>query len=135
MTAKPSPGSNASRPLSPFMLGQYYRFQISSVLSFGHRLTGMALSFGTLFLAAWVMSAAAGQDAFDQFSACARSPVGLFLLLGWSWSLLYHLCNGVRHLVWDAGYAFEKKNVDAGGWIVVVASLLLTAAVWVAAYV
>jgi succinate dehydrogenase / fumarate reductase cytochrome b subunit len=116
------------------MLGQYYRFQISSLLSITHRVTGVGLAIGTLFIAVWVMSAVAGPVAYGRFAACARSPIGLFLLLGWSWSLLYHLCNGVRHLVWDAGYAFEKKNVDAGGWIVVAASVVLTAAVWLVAY-
>ncbi len=131
MTAKPTA---AQRPLSPFMLGQYYRLQLTSVLSFGHRLTGLALAFGTLFLAAWVLSAAAGPVAFGEFAGFARSPLGLFLLLGWSWSLLYHLCNGVRHLVWDMGYAFEMKQVYAGGWAVVLISFLLTAVVWATAY-
>jgi succinate dehydrogenase / fumarate reductase, cytochrome b subunit len=135
MSAKPSAKPVVSRPLSPFMLGQYYRFQISSVLSFGHRLTGLGLSIGTIFIAIWVMSAVAGPEAYARFSWFAHTPIGLLLLLGWSWALLYHLCNGIRHLVWDFGYAFEKKDVDLGGWIVVVASLLLTAAVWITSYV
>lgn len=135
MSAKPAAKPVVSRPLSPFMLGQYYRFQISSVLSFGHRLTGLGLSVGTIFIAVWVMSAVAGPEAYARFSWFAHTPIGLLLLLGWSWALLYHLCNGIRHLVWDFGYAFEKKDVDLGGWIVVVASLLLTAAVWITSYV
>ena len=134
MSAKPSAKPVVSRPLSPFMLGPYYRFQITSVLSFTHRITGLGLSIGTLFIAIWVMSAVAGPSAFARFAWFARSPVGLILLLGWSWALLFHLCNGVRHLVWDAGHAFEKKSVDAGGIIVVIASVLLTAAIWVTAY-
>jgi succinate dehydrogenase / fumarate reductase, cytochrome b subunit len=134
MSAKPSAKPVVSRPLSPFMLGQYYRFQISSFLSITHRVTGVGLAIGTLFIAIWVMSAAAGPQAYGAFSGFARSPFGLFLLLGWSWALLYHLCNGIRHLVWDVGYAFEKKHVDLGGWIVVVASVVLTALVWIVAY-
>jgi succinate dehydrogenase / fumarate reductase cytochrome b subunit len=134
MSTKPVESTTRERPLSPFMLGQYYRFQLSSVLSFGHRLTGLALAVGTLFLAAWLMALASGAEAYGQFVGYARSPLGLFLLLGWSWSLLYHLCNGLRHLVWDFGYAFERSEVDAGGWIVVVVSLILTAAVWCTAY-
>jgi succinate dehydrogenase / fumarate reductase, cytochrome b subunit len=133
MSAKPAKPV-VSRPLSPFMLGQYYRFQISSLLSITHRLTGLGLAIGTLFIAIWVMSAAAGPAAYASFSWFAHTPIGLLLLLGWSWALLYHLCNGIRHLVWDVGYAFEKKHVDAGGWIVVVASLLLTVAVWAVSY-
>jgi len=116
------------------MLGPYYRFQITSVLSFTHRLTGLALTAGSLFLAVWVLSAAAGAASYGGFLWFARSLFGQLLLLGWSWALLYHLCNGIRHLVWDLGYAFEKRSVDAGGWIVVFASLALTAAVWAVAY-
>lgn len=134
MSAKPTAKPVVSRPLSPFMLGQYYRFQISSFLSITHRVTGVGLALGTILLAVWVMSAALGPLEYGQFAWFAHTPIGLLLLLGWSWALLYHLCNGVRHLVWDAGYAFEKKAVDAGGWIVVGASVVLTAAVWAAAY-
>lgn len=134
MSAKPTAKQAVSRPLSPFMLGQYYRFQISSFLSITHRVTGVGLALGSILLAVWVTSAAMGPLEFGQFNSIAHSPFGLFLLLGWSWALLYHLCNGIRHLVWDVGYAFEKKDVDLGGWIVVVASVVLTAAVWAAAY-
>lgn len=122
--------SARERPLSPFMLGQYYRWQLTSALSILHRLTGLAMALGTLFLTAWMLSAASGPVAYDGFLAFARSGLGKLLLLGFSWALLYHLCNGIRHLVWDAGRAFELKNVYLGGWIVVAASLLLTAAAW-----
>jgi len=107
MSAKSPAKPAVSRPLSPFMLGQYYRFQISSFLSITHRITGVGLAIGTLFIAIWVMSAVAGPEAFGRFAWFAHSPLGLLLLLGWSWSLLFHLCNGIRHLVWDAGYAFD----------------------------
>lgn len=131
MSAKPSA---PNRPLSPFMLGPYYRFQISSVLSFVHRLTGLALSIGTIFIAVWLLSALTGPASYGGFMWFAHSIFGQLLLLGWSWSLLYHLCNGIRHLVWDVGYAFEERSVNIGGWIVIVVSLLLTAAVWALAY-
>lgn len=131
MSAKPSV---SSRPLSPFMLGQYYRFQISSVLSFVHRITGIGLAIGSVLLAAWVLSAVSGPAAYAAYTGFARSIIGQILLLCWSWALLYHLCNGIRHLVWDTGRAFEKPQVDLGGWIVIIASLALTAAVWLVAY-
>jgi succinate dehydrogenase / fumarate reductase cytochrome b subunit len=134
MSSKPSAKAAVNRPLSPFMLGQYYRFQISSLLSITHRITGVGLALGTVFIAVWVMSAAIGPVQYGQFAWFAHTPIGLLLLLGWSWALFFHLCNGIRHLVWDVGYAFEKKDVDLGGWIVVGASLLLTAAVWAVAY-
>ncbi|MDB5988332.1 MAG: sdhC [Nevskia sp.] len=124
----------AARPLSPFMLGPYYKFQLTSVLSFAHRLTGLALSLGTVLIAIWVLSAAAGPWPYSQFASIAQSIPGEVLLFGWSWALLFHLCNGIRHLVWDSGFAFEIKHVYLGGYIVVALSLLLTAAVWAVAF-
>lgn len=112
------------------MLGPYYRFQLTSVLSFIHRITGIGLSLGGLLLAAWVIAAAAGPVSYQHYADFARSLIGRLLLLGWSWALFYHLCNGIRHLVWDAGYGLDLKNVYRGGWLVVGASLLLTAAAW-----
>ncbi|TAM11263.1 MAG: succinate dehydrogenase, cytochrome b556 subunit [Nevskiaceae bacterium] len=120
----------ANRPLSPFMLGQYYRFQLSSALSFLHRITGVGLAIGSLGLAAWVLCAAMGPEQYAAYTGFAASPFGQFLLICWSWALFYHACNGVRHLVWDGGKAFERSQVDLGGWIVVLSSLALTAVLW-----
>jgi succinate dehydrogenase / fumarate reductase cytochrome b subunit len=122
------------RPLSPFMIGPYYRPQLTSMLSITHRLTGIALAVGTLFVATWVLSAAAGPEAYRQFAACAHSLVGQILLLGWSWALLYHLCNGIRHLFWDVGRGFDMKTVYAGGYAVIGVSLLATVVLWLGAY-
>ncbi len=132
MSAKPAA---SNRPLSPFMIGPYYRPQITSMLSITHRLTGVALAFGTVFLAAWVLSAAAGPAAYARWEWFAGGIGGKLLLFGWSWALLYHLCNGIRHLVWDTGRAFSLDAVTKGGIIVIASSIVLTAAVWVAAYV
>lgn len=131
MSAKPSV---PNRPLSPFMLGSYYRFQISSVLSFAHRLTGIALSIGSVIIAVWVLFAVAGPGAYSNFIWFAHTIIGTLLLIGWSWAVFYHLSNGIRHLVWDVGYGFEKSGVDLGGWLVLVASVVLTALAWIVAY-
>lgn len=119
-----------ARPLSPFMLGQYYRFQLTSVLSFIHRITGIGLSLGTLLVAGWLIALASGPEAYTGFAAHMNAWYGQFLLFGWTWALMYHLCNGIRHLVWDAGYALELSSAYASGYISVVVSLLLTGAVW-----
>lgn len=133
-TTAPKSAQIAARPLSPFMLGPYYKFQLTSVLSFAHRISGLALSFGTVLIAIWVLSAANGAWSYTQFTYVSRSIPGEVLLFAWSWALLYHLCNGIRHLVWDSGFAFEIKNVYLGGYLVVAISLLLTAAVWAVAF-
>jgi succinate dehydrogenase / fumarate reductase cytochrome b subunit len=120
---------SASRPLSPHL--QIYRLQITSVLSISHRLTGLALSVGTLLLVWWLVALARGPDAFARAQSFVGSWLGRVLLLGWTFSLFFHLANGIRHLCWDAGYGFEIKTATVSGWVVVAASVALTVVAWV----
>ena len=121
------------RPLSPFMIGPYYRPQLTSMLSIAHRATGVLLSLAGFVLAAWLLAVAGGSEGFDRFTALAASPIGQLLLLMVLFSLVYHLLNGIRHLLWDIGWGFEIARVYATGWAVVVLSVLLTALVaWLA---
>jgi succinate dehydrogenase / fumarate reductase cytochrome b subunit len=120
----------ASRPLSPHL--QVYNPQQTSVLSISHRITGVALSVGTLLLVAWIAATAKGPDAFAMVSGFLRNPIGLLLLFGWSVALFYHLANGIRHLFWDAGYGYDIGNAYRSGWIVVGATVAMTALAWIA---
>lgn len=122
--------SQRERPLSPFMLGQYYRFQITSAMSFLHRITGMVLSVGAFLLTLWLVAVAAGPEAYARFAACAVSPLGKVVLAGIAFSLIYHLLNGLRHLVWDVGVGFSIKGLYTGGYTVAVLAALLTALLW-----
>ncbi len=99
---------SADRPLSPHL--QIYRWQLTSVLSILHRATGVVLSAGALLLVWWLVAAASGPDAFEGVQDFLGSWFGLLLLFGWSLSLFYHLCNGIRHLVWDTGHALDLKS-------------------------
>ncbi|MFS8086552.1 MAG: succinate dehydrogenase, cytochrome b556 subunit [Acidobacteriota bacterium] len=119
---------NENFPLSPAL--QIYRPQLTSVLSFMHRLTGIALSLGSLLLIAWLVAGSMASPAYDMLLGFLRSWTGLLLLFGWTFALFYHLCNGIRHLCWDAGYGFELETIYASGWAVVSASLGLTVATW-----
>ena len=130
-----SPAPHTRRPLSPFMIGPYYRPQLTSMLSIVHRITGVGLAVGSPLLVWWLVALASGPWAYDTFARHAGAWYGQLLLLGWSWSLLYHLCNGVRHLVWDLGYGYSIPAVYRSGYIMVAASLVLTAAAWGVAYV
>ena len=121
-----------NRPLSPHL--QVYRPQFTSVLSILHRITGIGLAVGTLLLVWWLIAAAAGPTEFDAVQNFIGSIVGRILLLAWSFALYYHLCNGIRHLVWDAGKGFELSTAFAYGWLVVVAAVVLTVISWVAGY-
>ena len=116
------------RPLSPHL--QVYRPQLTSVLSILHRITGMALVFGLLLLTWWLIAAAAGPEAFGVAQAFLGSWFGLLVLFGLSLALFYHLCNGVRHLIWDSGYLLEIEGVYRSGWVMLGAAVALTIVAW-----
>jgi succinate dehydrogenase / fumarate reductase cytochrome b subunit len=120
------------RPLSPDL--QIYRPQLTSVLSITHRLTGIALSIGSLVLVGWLVVAAAGPSAYATLHGFLASWLGLLLLLGWTFSLFFHLCNGIRHLFWDAGYGFDLQTIYASGWTVVAISIGLTVIAWIISF-
>lgn len=122
---------SVDRPLSPHL--QVYRPQLTSVLSITHRATGIFLSLGSVFLAAWLISAAVGEEAFNCMNDMVGAWYGQLLLLGWTYALFFHLCNGIRHLVWDAGVGLEIKTAYVTGYVVVAVSMLLTLAVWACA--
>ncbi|HUR40208.1 MAG TPA: succinate dehydrogenase, cytochrome b556 subunit [Verrucomicrobiae bacterium] len=128
--AKPLP----ARPLSPFMIGPYYRPQLTSMLSILHRITGVGLSVGAVLLVGWLLAIAGGAWTYASFAPHLGAWYGQLLLLGWTWSLLYHLCNGIRHLFWDLGHGYSIPVVYRSGYAAVAASLLLTVAVWGVAY-
>lgn len=119
----------SNRPLSPHL--QVYKPQLTSMLSILHRATGVALSVGALYLATWVIYAASTPKAYAMFQAFNGGIVGRIILGGWLFCAFYHLCNGIRHLFWDAGYGFELKDAYRSGWIVVGVSLAATVASWV----
>ena len=105
----PSP----DRPLSPHL--QVYRPQMTSILSILHRVTGVALTAGTLLLTWWLVAAAYGPHAFATVQGFIGSFVGQLLLWGFTFALFYHLGNGIRHLAWDFGWGFELTEVRTSG--------------------
>jgi succinate dehydrogenase / fumarate reductase cytochrome b subunit len=121
-----------NRPLSPHL--QVYKPQLTTFMSITHRATGIALAIGTLMLVCWLIAAATGETAFNEVRAFLGSIVGRLLLLGWSFALFYHLCNGLRHLFWDAGRGFEIETAYMTGRIVIAASILLTIGAWLWGY-
>jgi succinate dehydrogenase / fumarate reductase cytochrome b subunit len=114
------------RPVSPFMIGPYYRPQLTSVLSILHRGTGVFLALFAFLLVAALLAAAAGPQAWATFEGCAYSPAGKLLGLAFAFCLAYHFCNGIRHLFWDIGRGYDIRTVYITGYAVVAASLVLT---------
>ena len=120
--------SNTARPLSPHL--SIYRWPITMTLSILHRMTGVALSVGLIAFAAWLMTAAGEPRAHAQFNELASSLIGRIALIAWSAAFFFHLANGIRHLIWDAGRGLEKAQANASAWFVVVTTLVLTVLFW-----
>jgi len=117
-----------TRPLSPHL--QVYRLPLPALLSISHRATGLALAAGSLLLTYWLAAVAAGPEALARAQAQLGSIPGRVLLFAITFSLFYHLGNGIRHLFWDAGIGFELPTVRKSGIVVVVASVALTGVAW-----
>ena len=120
------------RPLSPHL--QVYKPQVTSVLSIFHRISGVIISLGALFLAIWLGAIAYSHEAYISIHSILSSWLGQIVLFLFTVALFYHLCNGVRHLFWDLGKGLEIVSVYRSGWTAVVASLVLTAVLWVFGY-
>ena len=116
------------RPLSPHL--QVYRWQITMTMSILHRVSGVALATGAFLFAWWLVAAAMGPDSYATFIAFMRSPIGLLALFGFSFALIYHTFNGIRHLLWDIGYGYEIPKFYATGWAVAALTLVATLGVW-----
>ncbi len=117
-----------NRPLSPHL--QIYKIQITSFLSILHRGTGIILYGGAFLWVIWVVALATGPENYTKIQAFLIHPFGLFILMGWSFSFFYHLCNGIRHLFWDLGVGYDMPTVRRTGWIVVISSIFLTGVSW-----
>jgi succinate dehydrogenase / fumarate reductase cytochrome b subunit len=120
------------RPLSPHI--QIYRPQITSGLSIFHRITGVALTLGTLFLTWWLVAAAYGPDAFATAQALFGSVIGQLLLWGFTFAVFYHLANGIRHLLWDFGWGFELEQLRFSGMVMLAFAAVATLVTLIAGY-
>lgn len=111
-------------PLSPHL--QVYKWQLTMVLSIVHRGTGIFLSISALLLAYWLLAISSGPAIYAKALAQIHTWYGTFLIIASVFCLYYHLCNGIRHLFWDAGLGFEIKTAYRSGFAVIAVTLLLT---------
>ncbi|NDY94845.1 succinate dehydrogenase, cytochrome b556 subunit [Wenzhouxiangella limi] len=117
-----------NRPISPHL--QVYRPQLTSVLSISHRISGVLLSIGLVLVVAWLLALAAGPERFAALSGFLASVPVLLVLVAWTAALFYHLLNGIRHLLWDAGWLLDLRGAYASGWTVVGLAGALTVIAW-----
>ncbi len=85
-------------------------------------MTGVGNSIGAVLVAWWFIAAATGREAFAIIDGILTSWIGHLILIGFAFSLCYHLCNGIRHLLWDAGYGFELDEAEMSGYIMLAAA-------------
>ena len=118
-------------PISPHL--QIYRWHISSLLSITHRITGVINFLALILIFLWLVALILGEDNYESFLLTINSFFGKFILIGFVWSMCFHILSGIRHLVWDLGYGFEIKTANISGIIVIISSLVLTIIFWLLA--
>lgn len=121
----------SKRPLSPHL--QVYKLPLTALMSISHRATGIALIIGTLLVAAFFIAAAAGEQYYNIVLDYAETPLGKAALIAWSAALYYHMCNGIRHMIWDTGHLLSKKASMTANFVVLTSAALLTIGTWILA--
>ncbi len=104
------------------------------ILSIVHRITGVALYFGTLLLAWWLIAIANGPGAYATLQAFTGSIIGKLILFGYTWALMHHLLSGIRHFVWDLGRGFKPNEREALTWGAAIGGVSLTVLLWIIVY-
>ena len=116
-------------PLSPHL--QIYRWHISSLLSIAHRISGVINLLALILIFFWLIALILGEDNYESFLLTINSFFGKFILIGFVWSMCFHILSGIRHLVWDLGYGFEIKTTKVSGLVVIFGSILLTIIIFI----
>ena len=118
-------------PLSPHL--QIYRWHISSLISITHRISGVINLLALILIFCWLVVLSFGESNYESFLLIVNSFFGKFILVGFTWSMIFHLLSGIRHLAWDLGYGYEIKTANISGIIVIIFSLALTIIFWLLA--
>lgn len=117
------------RPVSPFMIGPYYKPQLTSLMSISHRASGVFLSvIGAPLLLWWIIATGSGPECYATLQTFLGGWIGKLVLAATVFSLCFHLLNGIRHLVWDTGRALDIKTAYTAGWLVLTGTVVLAAA-------
>lgn len=124
--------ASIDRPLSPHL--QIWRWGLNMALSIAHRATGVGSGLGAIIIVWGFASLAAGPESFAFFRDIMTSLSGRIVLFGVTFSVMMHMCTGVRHLVMDTGRALDIKTNKQTGILAIIAAIVLTLGLWVAAY-
>lgn len=101
--------NRGERPLSPFMIGQYYKPQLTSMSSILVRITGIIIFAMSVLVVWWLLAAATSESAFAFIDGLLRSWLGDIVLFFATWAFIYHVLGRLRHVIWDFGYFLEVE--------------------------
>ena len=118
-----------NRPLSPHLT--IYKPQITSVLSISHRITGIIQSFGLVLIFILILLIMTKKENYLFVESFLQSLFGKTFFILYTFSLLYHILNGIRHLIWDLGFGFDLKNVNLTGYSIIFLSIFLNLMLWI----
>jgi len=111
-----------------------YRWTLTMAMSIVHRITGIALYVGTLLMAWSLIATASGPGAYANIQGFTSSWIGRVIVFGYTWALMHHLFSGIRHLLWDLGYAFSPTERESVTWGALLAGIAATVLIWIIAF-
>ena len=118
-----------NRPLSPHL--SIHKPVLTAVFSISHRISGIALSLGSILIATWFLLINLGPNYYSYFELISKNIFFKIILVLWTICIFYHLFNGCRKLYWSFGIGMELSTVYKSGYIVLFLTLLSTLIVWV----
>jgi succinate dehydrogenase / fumarate reductase cytochrome b subunit len=113
-----------NRPISPHL--QIYKLPLTAIISISHRLTGVFLSVGLIGLVFIIGQITLGEENFNYMQTALHTIPCRILIIGFVYALMFHLCHGLRHLLWDAGQTFSREKLTYYALIELVISASLT---------
>ncbi len=113
-----------NRPISPHL--QVYRLPLTGLMSISHRIAGILLSIGLLLFVYVLIAIASGEGAFATMQSLAGFWLFKLIYWGFIYALFFHLCHGIRHVIWDAGKGFDRERLNRYAVYELIASASLT---------
>ena len=118
-----------NNPLSPHI--QIYSWNISSLISISHRITGVLNILALTLICFWIASMLLGSTSYEFIYSILNSFFGKFLVIGITWSFSFQILSEIRHLFWDLGYGFEITTSKISGLIVIFGSFTITILIYI----
>ena len=118
-----------NNPLSPHI--QIYSWNISSLISISHRITGVLNILALTLICFWIASVLLGSVSYEFIYSILNSFFGKFLIIAITWSFSFQILSEIRHLFWDIGYGFELTTSKISGIIVIFGSFIITILIYI----